>query len=324
MTTLIDRYVFTAVRHVPEKQRTDIDRELRASIDDAVDARIDAGEDRDAAVHATLRELGDPRRLADQYADRPQYLLGPEMYPVWLRTMKMLYTIVLPIVVVVLTGIQAVADPNIGRIIGTSIGATLTIAAHMLFWTTGAFWILERTGVGREELTTGEWTPDALPRYEPRSMGVAELAAIIVWPVLLIAALVLQQFTFADEPVLDPANWSFWWPYLLVMFVLEIVYALWVYRKAAWDRTVTAVNTVLALASAVPVGWLLADDKFFNPEFVDSLDWGDIDNPGMWLTRIVLVSVIVGTGYDILDTGLKAERARRGLASPVPGTEKLV
>ncbi|WP_035859149.1 permease prefix domain 1-containing protein [Cryptosporangium arvum] len=322
MNTLIDRYVFTAVRHVPEKQRTDIDRELRASIDDAVDARIEAGEDHDAAVDATLRELGDPRRLADQYADRPQYLLGPDLYPVWRGIMKMLYTIVLPIVVVVLAGIQAVADPNIGRIIGTSIGATLTIAAHMLFWTTGVFWILDRTGVGREELATDEWTPAALPKYEPRSMGIAELAGLIVWPVLVIAALVLQQFTFTAEPVLDPANWSFWWPYLLVLFVLEIAYAFWVYRLAAWTHAVTAVNAVLALAVAVPVVWLLASDKFFNPEYIDSLNWGEIDNPGMWLTRIVVVSVIFGTGFDIIDTGLKAERARRGLATAIPGTQQ--
>jgi hypothetical protein len=39
---LVDRYVYTALRRVPEQQRADIDRELRASIDDAVDARIEA------------------------------------------------------------------------------------------------------------------------------------------------------------------------------------------------------------------------------------------------------------------------------------------
>lgn len=321
MTTLIDRYVFTAVRSVPEKQRTDIDRELRASIDDAVDARVEAGEERDAAIDATLRELGDPRRLADQYSDRPQYLLGPELYPIWLRIMKMLYTIVLPIVIVVLAAIQAIVDPNIGRIIGSSIGLTLTVAAHMLFWTTGAFWILERTGNGREELTDGEWTPKDLPKYEPRSMTIPQVAAEIVWPVILTAALVLQQFTFTGEPVLDPANWSFWWPFLIVLFALKVAYVVWVYRRSAWTRAVTAVNTVIALATSIPVVWLLAEDRFFNPEWIDSLNWGEIDNPGMWLTRIVMLSVIGGAAYDIIDTGLRAERARRGLATPVPGTQ---
>ena len=324
MTDLIDRYVLTAVRYVPEKQRADIDRELRASIDDAVDARIESGADRVTAIDATLRELGDPRRLADQYADRPQYLLGPEVYPIWRQIMKMLFTIVLPIVIIVLAVIHALADPNIGRIIGTSIGLTFTIAAHMAFWTTGVFWILERTGVGRADLTDGEeWTPKHLPKYEPTGLTIPQLAAQIVWPVLLMAALVLQQFTFTDEPVLDPANWTFWWPYLLVMLALDVAYAVWLYRRAAWTHSVTAVNAALSVAIAVPMVWLAASDRFFNPEFIDGLDWGDVDNPGRWLTRIVVLSVIGGTAFGIIETGLRAERARRGLATPVPGTETI-
>jgi len=321
MTTLIDRYVLTAVRHVPEKQRADIDRELRASIDDAVDARLEAGEDRDAAIDATLRELGDPRRLADQYADRPQYLIGPDMYPVWRGVMKMLFTIVLPIVVVVLQTIHALADPHLGRLIGTTIGLTLTIGAHMAFWTTAVFWILERTGVGRHDLVAGEWAPEHLPKYDARVLTLPQLAAQIVWPVLLGTALVLQQFMFTDEPVLDPANWTFWWPYLLVTFALSVAYGVWVFRKAAWSHAVTVANAVLSLAIAVPVVWLLATDRFFNPAFLDSLNWGEVDDPGRWLTRIVLFSVIVGTAFGIVDTAVKAERARRGLPNRVPGTE---
>ena len=85
MTSLVDRYVYTALRRVPEQQRADIDRELRASIEDAVDARVDAGEEHDAAVTATLTELGDPDRLADSYAGRPGYLIGPALFTPWRR-----------------------------------------------------------------------------------------------------------------------------------------------------------------------------------------------------------------------------------------------
>ena len=43
-STLTDRYVDAAMRTVPEKQRPDLSAELRASIDDQIDARVDAGE----------------------------------------------------------------------------------------------------------------------------------------------------------------------------------------------------------------------------------------------------------------------------------------
>ena len=39
MTTLTDRYIAATLRSVPEKSRGDLERELRASIGDAIDAR---------------------------------------------------------------------------------------------------------------------------------------------------------------------------------------------------------------------------------------------------------------------------------------------
>ena len=40
-STLTDRYVAATLRTLPEKQRPDIEKELRASIADAVDDRIE-------------------------------------------------------------------------------------------------------------------------------------------------------------------------------------------------------------------------------------------------------------------------------------------
>jgi len=42
-TTLTDRYVNEALRRLPAERRPDIERELRASIADAVDDRLHAG-----------------------------------------------------------------------------------------------------------------------------------------------------------------------------------------------------------------------------------------------------------------------------------------
>ena len=44
-TTLTDRFVAEAVRRVPRTQRADLEAELRASIADAVDDRLEAGMD---------------------------------------------------------------------------------------------------------------------------------------------------------------------------------------------------------------------------------------------------------------------------------------
>ncbi|WP_250037182.1 permease prefix domain 1-containing protein [Paractinoplanes maris] len=315
--SLTDRYVFTALRRVPEQQRADIDRELRASIDDAVDARVDAGETREAAIERTLLELGDPDRLADSYAGRSNFLIGPELYGVWRRTMKVLFTTVLPMVVTVVAVVELfAADVTVGTVIGAAIGATLTVGVHLAFWTTLAFWIVERTGAGLDDLNT-PWTLAKLPRYEPGALSRMDLGALLVWPALLIVALVLQQFAFTDEPVLDPANWSFWWPLLIVLIALKGVWAVWVFRIGQWTRPVAVANAVLAVVTAAVQVYLLSADKFFNPGFTGFDAEADLRG---WVSLAVIVAVILGALWDIFDVTRKTERARKGIPAQVPGT----
>jgi hypothetical protein len=317
MTSLIDRYVFTALRRVPEQQRSDIDRELRASIEDAVDARVDGGKPRDAAVEAALLELGDPDRLADSYAGRLPYLIGPDLFPIWRKIIKMLYTLVLPIVVAVAVTVQLFTDAELGKVIGAGISALITAAVHMAFWTTLVFAILDRTDA-RTDLKTA-WKPADLPKYEPSVVSLAQLAGGLVWPVLLMVALIMQQFTFTREPVLDPANWSFWWPFFLAVLVLECGYQVWLHRRRTWTHTVTLVNAALGLLATVPLVWLLATHHFYNPEFVATQNWGET-SPLTWLTNIGVVVAVGAAIWDVAEVAVRAERARRGLATREPGS----
>ena len=83
--SLTDRYVAATVRGLDEAQRPEVERELRATIEDMVDARLEAGAPTRAdAERAVLVELGDPVRLAAGYSGRPLHLIGPGVYPEWL------------------------------------------------------------------------------------------------------------------------------------------------------------------------------------------------------------------------------------------------
>ncbi|WP_045743698.1 permease prefix domain 1-containing protein [Actinoplanes rectilineatus] len=325
MTTLIDRYVYTVLRRVPEQQRTDIERELRASIDDAVEARVGAGDASDAATEQTLLELGDPDRLADGYAERPQYLIGPEFYPTWTRLTRTLLLTVLPIVVTVIVVVGVLEEgATFGSVLGSAIGSALTVAAHMVFWTTGVIWLLERTGsAAGPVLGRRPWTPADLPKYEPGRITAVELVGTLLWPVLVIVGLVLQQFTFTDVPVLDPANWTFWWPYFIGVMILEVGYGIWLFRGQAWNHTVTAVNAAIGVLFAAPLVWLVTTDRFFNPQFLAGLHWGDVD-PDRWLTFGTLAATVIGTVWGVIDVALRAERARRGRPGQVPGTAPMI
>lgn len=314
--TLTDRYVYAVLRALPEAKRADIDRELRASLADAVDARVDNGEPAAEAERAALLELGDPARLAASYVGRPLTLIGPALYVDYVRVLRALLLVVLPIVLVVLVALNAIAGASLGGVIGTAVTTVLTVGVHMCFWTTLAFVVLERTGNQKPLLV---FDPAALPAIPvPTGVKLSDVAANVVFGLFLIGALVWQQTAsvFRDPagvaiPILDPALWGSWLPYLIVLAVLTIVHALLLYRVGRWTWSLFAGVVVLNVAAVAPLVGLLVTGGLFNPEFLARLSWAPFLQPGSTVvTVIVAVLVLSGLGA-IADAAVKTVRAQR-------------
>ena len=88
---LIDIYIQEVTRRLPDKIRTDIDLELRSTIEDMLPENF--GED---DVKEVLNQLGNPVVLANGYKDQPMYLIGPRYFDVYISLIKM----ILPIAVI--------------------------------------------------------------------------------------------------------------------------------------------------------------------------------------------------------------------------------
>ncbi len=79
---LIDRYIHEVGRHLPRKNRQDIQAELRSLLVDTIEDRI-TGEPTEADIVALLEEFGAPKKVAASYYPEGQYLIGPTLYPVF-------------------------------------------------------------------------------------------------------------------------------------------------------------------------------------------------------------------------------------------------
>ena len=77
---LIDRYIAEVGKHLPRKGRTDIEAEIRSTLEDMLEERNQASLKDEAAVIALLREYGAPAKVAASYIG-PRYLIGPRIYP---------------------------------------------------------------------------------------------------------------------------------------------------------------------------------------------------------------------------------------------------
>jgi hypothetical protein len=320
-TELTDRYIWAVVRSLPEDQRAEVGRELRASIEDAIETRLEAGEPaRDAEVNA-LQELGDPSRLAGQYADRPAWLIGPKYYYDWMRLLKILFAIVLPITFVALFIIGFIAG-GVGQAFGNAFGVGISVAVHLAFWPTLLFALIERYGKGNE---IPNWTVDFLPQVpdDQKKAGstspIGELIGSLIFLGFFAAAIIWQQFNSVFEdaagnpiPVLDPALWSFWLPFTLVMVALEVLFAVALYAVRRWTWPLAIVHIPLTLAGTIPAIWLFVTHQVWNTEFVDRLGWSaDTMVVADYITAGVLGLVAI---VSLADGIVKAAKAKRRVA----------
>jgi hypothetical protein len=309
MSELTDRYVGATLRTIPEKQRDDIEAELRASIDDAVEARLSEGEDAETAEKEVLAALGDPDRLASGYTGRPGYLIGPDHFFVYRRLLGVLLVTVVPIVLAVTAVGQVLSGSDVGDVFTQLIGLGISLIVHIVFWTTLVFYFIDRS----DENSGTEWSLSMLPSLPSAgSIKLSDTIASVVFLVITIALIVVSRdissITAADGsmiPIFDAAMWDFWFPFLIAMLAVEIVFEVVKYRVGSWTWGLASVNLAINALFTVPTVYLLATDQIFNPEFLDTLP--DQVLALDWVTIAVLVAI---STFDVIQAFRKAYQAR--------------
>ncbi len=313
MTTLTDRYVAAVLRGVPEKQRSDVEQELRASVADAVDGMLEHGAEPAAAERTVLTGLGDPARLAADYSDRPLFLIGPALFLDYWRLLKVLIAIVVPVAMLGVGLGQAISGGTVGQIFASAITTGLSVVVHIAFWVTVVFAILERSG-GAAQMPRGEWSLDRLPELPERRQSFVDTVAAVTWICVLIALLVAQQFFVIVDgrsvPVLNPEQWSFWLPALVLLLGAEIVLEVIRYRVGRWTIALAFVNAALNVAVAAIVIGLLRAGTLLNDAFFAAVGWPEGGGPDGAIAILGTISMVVVAGFSIVDAFVRAYRSR--------------
>lgn len=313
MATLTDRYTWAVTRLLPDEQRPEIDRELRSLIGDMIEDRPEADADPDAAEREALVELGDPSHLAARYVERPRALIGPEVFPEYLRMLKLVAAVVVPLVAVLgALGRALDGDADAGVVVGTGLGAAFSAAVQVAFWVTLAYAFADRWK--RSE----EWTPDSLPdppapSLVSRGETLASLAVVVVTIGVLVGQHVRPLLT--DDagvrvPFLHPDLWA--GPAFVLVGLLAAAGALVVvvHRAGRWTLRLAAVNVALDLALLGVVAWLSLGDRLLNPRFFEVVaqraEWDTVPEVNPWIPVLLVAAALVG---DVVDCTRKALRA---------------
>ena len=300
MSTLTDRYVWAVVRLLPEEQRPEIDRELHELIAEMTDARQDAAPtlDPDQVEHAVLTELGDPSRIASRYVEQPRALVSHEVFPEYLRVLKLVAFIAVPIVTTIAVIGEAFADdPSAFGFIGAVLGAVFSTGIQVAFWVTLVYAFADRWKTS--------WTTDDLPDLpsptQAKGFDVSDAVFGIVMTVLVGVALVWQHARpllrdgGEGVPLLHPDIWNGPGQVLLAILAASAIVQAIALARRRWTFPLAWVNLTVNLTSLAVIAWLALDERLFNTRFFELVaeraEWDWTPTINQWVLIAVAAAI---------------------------------
>jgi hypothetical protein len=247
---LIDRYISEIGKRLPRKSRTDIETEIRSTLEDMLEERAaKAGRPADdEMVKELLKEYGAPDKVAATYLP-DQYLIGPKLFPVFWLVLRIV-GIVLTVLAVIGFGVRfGMSDLTI-QAFGSQLaksaleyfGGIISAFGNIVL----IFAIIERVIPKSEyekELEEG-WDPNELTK-EPEPDEVHIWEPIVTIAFTLLGLLVFNLYpqvlgiTFPADgkwtviPVLSDAFFRML-PWINVTWVLGIGLNVWLLRQGRW------------------------------------------------------------------------------------------
>lgn len=308
MSDMIERYVHQVGRYLPQKERAEIEAELRSQINDQLEDRY-GGAATAEEVRAALVELGDPRQLAASYGSE-QYLIGPNLYPVMMSVLRAGWMIV-PLVVVIVHAVLALFALGEESLVRLVLNAIAGVIQAMFIFTAVVvmlFAMFQHSGADIGEFTSEgkAFDPDDLPEVDqPGAVDRFESAFSITFHIL--AAIILLYFLWAGGltirlsltdpgPVIPvPVPWLV---ALILATVAELGLVLIVVRRGRWTIGTRLLETLLELLGAV-AAWFVIMRPLFEFGLRALPELGDIPfidrSLQMFLAFIIIVVLISGT-----------------------------
>jgi hypothetical protein len=316
-----ERYLAAVLRSIPEPKRTDVERELRSSIEDAIEERLAAGVDASTAERAVLEALGDPSALAAAYTGRPSYLIGPELYPLYRWFLPRLIAVAVPTAALVLGAVQVAGGGGLQAAISSGISAAINVGIGIAFWATVTFVFLERAGPARQarsELVaaTGQWRLERLPKVSDGRISVREVAGEIATALISIGILVFAGSLAAttasgvDVPLLDRDFRNVWLPILVALFALRGFGHLLAYNAGRWTPFLAFSIALLQVLLAVPLVVAALTGSIVSLDFARVIGWPDLANGGGAPMLAIAVATILISAWEIVRIVLRARRAQ--------------
>ncbi|MEM7100416.1 MAG: hypothetical protein AAF541_19265 [Pseudomonadota bacterium] len=295
---LVESYVQEVSQFLPQTIREEVAQDLRTSIAEEVYELADAN-DREPAREdqvEVLRRFGHPLKVASQY-QQPRYVIGPDLYPIYLHALKIACIAGLAFQVVVFLISGHLRDWQVG------VFDTLRTSVEILFWmfaiVTSIFVVLEYSG---EKLRLyDKWAPEKLSgenigvinRQDVITNFIGEGVFLLWWNDVLAWS---TWFPMLQEHIhLAPVWHDYFW-HLNIIFGAAFVLHAWVLFRGVWQHSELVSEIVLNVALLAVGGVLLGAQEL---AILPKDELVAVSDHLQTVLRTVLVVIIGFTAWDI-------------------------
>jgi hypothetical protein len=311
---LIDKYIAEVGKHLPRKQRADIQAEIRSTLEDMLEERKPTGEADEMMVVELLKEYGPPHEVASRYqTHQHQYLIGPRVFPIFELVTRIVFAV---LIVVSLFGLGA----DLVKTGFTATGFVSSVSEWFINILSGlitafgyivlALAIIDRTTFGRNfEQEKEEWDPRELYNTpDPDRIDPPDHIFTIIFTFLglvilnlypnLVSIRFINSGVQTSMPVLTETFFRFL-PWINVMGLLLIAFNGFMLAQRVWRTTTRILSILIDVATAILLITVMKTPGILGitPELLTTLGLKETAND---LSRIInsipilVIAIVVG------------------------------
>jgi hypothetical protein len=328
---LIDRYIAEVGKHLPRKNRADIEAEIRSTLEDMLDERKQGdGPADEAIVMQLLKEYGSPREVASTYKTyQHPYLIGPRLFPIFERVVRIVLAIVIGASLIGLgvglaetglTGPEFVS--TLGEWAGGLFSGLIAAFGNIVL----VFAIIERTQAAKEfqkefEKESKDWDPEELKSEpDPDQIDFADHIATLIFTLLGLVILNLYPNLFAVRypgdgtwvtlPVLTEAFFRFL-PWINIMGLLQMIFSGFMLGQRVWIPLTRILGLLIDIAGMALAVVILRTPGIFGitPESLTSIGLAeaadDLSRLFNYLPTIIITIVVLATAIKVIKSLLR-------------------
>lgn len=271
--TLIDAYIHEVTKRISKEKRDKTSLELKSTIENMLPEDYSESD-----IKEVLKKLGNPVEVAANYQKTSRFIIGPEMFDTYIRTIKLVipWAIIITIIVqmiesiVLYNGEGALLTAMI-KTISITISHIISVIISVLFWITVAFIVIERSGGKNIQIPLiknhPEWTPDDLAKVKIITKektislhdNIFSLIGIAIFSfVYFNANHLLGIYTSHNKgglkfimPIFNQNVLLSFAPIVLCCIVLSVALTLWKWKTGQWTMLIAVANALLQCTGVI-------------------------------------------------------------------------